>query len=149
MFDRQQDLFDESPSKEMTWRERYNKVIASSYWEKLRQRFLEKHDFKCCRCGWQKTYLDKSRNIELHHKTYERLGKERDEDLELVCSVCHVKADRERAEQGRRRAEDALYSSQFDGWASKVYGDDYESTVDEFAHERFCDWQERKSAEDW
>jgi len=147
MFERQRDLFDDKPPKEMTWRERYNTVISSKRWRKLRERFLAEHDSKCCRCGWKKTKWDKSRTIDLHHKTYERLGKEMDSDLELVCGLCHVIADRERAAKGRQRSELGLYEAQFNGWAEKVYGEDYVMFEDEFMHERFAEWQERKAME--
>lgn len=149
MFERQRDLFDETPPKEMTWREKYNAVISSKRWRKLREKFLARHDSKCDRCGWKKTTWDRSRTIDLHHKTYERLGEEIDADLELVCSVCHVKADKERAAAGRQRALAALYDAQFNGWATKVYGEDYGMFEDESMHDRFREWQERKQTEDY
>ena len=144
MFEQQRDLFDETPKKPMTWREQYNEVIGSRRWKRLRERFLKKHDNKCNRCGWQKTKFDKSRTLELHHNTYERLGCELDTDLELVCSACHVKADRERAKRSRKRSESALYDAQFGGWASKVYGDDFHMAEDQFMHEKFDEWRQRK-----
>ena len=149
MFEFQRDLFDDRPPKVLTWRERYNTVIASKRWRRLRAKRLEKCNHRCERCGWKKESWDKTRTLDLHHKTYERLGAEREEDLELVCSLCHEKADRERAAEGRRRSADALYDAQFDGWATKVYGDNYGMFEDEDMHDRFCEWQERKEMEDW
>lgn len=137
-----------APPKVMTWREKYSAVITSKRWRQLRERFMSQHDSKCRRCGWQKTNWDKSRTLDLHHRTYERIGKERDEDLELICSVCHAKADKERAAQGRQRGSEALYDAQFDGWANKVYGENYYMFEDEWMHDRFCKWQERKEMED-
>ena len=147
MFEHQRDLFDDTPPKEMTWREKYNAVIGSKRWRRLRQRFMSQYDSKCRRCNWQKTQWDKSRTLDLHHRTYERLGQERDEDLELVCSVCHIKADRERAAASQRRSAAALYDAQFDGWATAVYGDDYGSFVDQSMIDHFDDWIERKQDE--
>lgn len=34
-------------------------------------------------------YEDRTPRFNVHHKTYERLGEERMEDLELLCSPCH------------------------------------------------------------
>lgn len=38
--------------------------------------------YRCERCGAK-------RDLQVHHKTYERLGVERDQDLEVVCADCH------------------------------------------------------------
>ena len=40
--------------------------------------------------------------MEVHHKTYERLGKERRSDLEVLCPRCHRIADRERELQRKK-----------------------------------------------
>lgn len=144
MFEHQRELFDERPPKVLSWRERYNAVIASKRWRRLRAKRLSKCNHSCERCGWHKETRDKSRTLDLHHRTYERLGEERDEDLEIVCSWCHGKADRERAAEGRRRAKDALHDAQFNGWATKVYGEDYGMFEDEDMHDRFHEWQDRK-----
>jgi hypothetical protein len=43
---------------------------------------LKRARFQCQRCG--------SKNgLEVHHKSYERLGDERDDDLEALCRQCH------------------------------------------------------------
>lgn len=144
MFEFQADLFGDRQPRTLTWRERYNAVIASARWRRLRAKRLAKCDHSCQRCGWKKETWDKSRTLDLHHRTYDRLGEERDDDLELVCSLCHVQADRERAKEGRQRADKALYNAQFRGWASKVYGEDYGGDIDEDMRERFQEWQERK-----
>jgi hypothetical protein len=82
----------------------------------------------------------------LHHKTYERLGEETDEDLELLCVTCHEKADKDRAEDGKRRSRAALYDAQLNGWASKKYGDDWYEYMDECdVAEEFDEWVESRS----
>lgn len=149
MPERQRGLFDDSTSEELTWREQYNATISSKRWRLLRKRRLEKSNHSCERCGWKKQTWDKSRTLDLHHRTYERLGAERNEDLDLLCSVCHRKADRERAEEGRRRSAMALREAQFSGWAMKVYGEDYPLYDDEIMRDRFSDWMERKEVENW
>jgi len=134
-------------ARELSWREKYNLVISSPRWKKLRVKLIEKAGGKCPRCGWKKEKWDKSRTLELHHKTYERLGNERNEDLEIVCSHCHTKADIERTirnrEQGQRKSRKALEDARFDGWASKVYGDDYDDS-DGDKYDRYLDWAERR-----
>lgn len=134
-------------SRKMTWKEKYYEVIASARWKKIRQRFINKANGTCPKCGWKKESWDKSRTLDLHHKTYERLGNERDSDLELVCSVCHAKADIDRAAKNRREAEIkrsiALDNARFDGWARKVYGDDYYDE-DGDKYRRYADWAERQ-----
>jgi hypothetical protein len=43
---------------------------------------LRDAQWRCGRCG-------SKRDIEVHHTTYERLGKEWDSDLEVLCVNCH------------------------------------------------------------
>lgn len=156
MSEKQLGLFDEDdpkplgkPRKEsLLWRDKYNQVIASPRWKKLRARLIEKADRTCCRCKWKKESWDKTRTLDVHHKTYERLGYEWDSDLEVVCSRCHAVADIERSvrarEEAQRRGQHALYNARFNGWASKVYGEDFDDS-DEYKHDQFQDWIERQS----
>lgn len=60
--------------------ERYADYLASPHWEDVRQRFYAVNPRQCA-CG--------SKAVALHHRTYERLGAERLEDLEAVCRKCH------------------------------------------------------------
>lgn len=39
--------------------------------------------FRCGRCAGK-------RSLEVHHRTYDRLGWELDEDLEVLCGTCHA-----------------------------------------------------------
>lgn len=48
-----------------------------------RTRALKAVNFCCERCG-------SKRGLEVHHKTYERLGREWDQDLEVLCDDCHI-----------------------------------------------------------
>jgi hypothetical protein len=47
-----------------------------------RNRALRLASWRCSRCG-------EKRHLEVHHKTYERLGREYDQDLEVLCETCH------------------------------------------------------------
>lgn len=47
-----------------------------------RNRALMLAGYRCERC-------DSKRDLQVHHRTYERLGHEWDEDLEVLCDACH------------------------------------------------------------
>jgi 5-methylcytosine-specific restriction endonuclease McrA len=110
----------------LDWQARYRAVLVSARWRRLRLRLLRLRGIRCQHCGstWAPGY---KHSLQLHHRTYERLGDERDEDdVELLCAGCHEDADRERARQGQQRAEAALEQARFDGWMRRRYGSDWE-----------------------
>jgi 5-methylcytosine-specific restriction endonuclease McrA len=115
----------------------YRRVLASKHWRALKKRLRPK-DNACARCG------KIGYELALHHKTYVRLGHERDDDVEFLCPWCHAKADDERAAEGRRRSANALYAAQLEGWGRKVYGDGWEYVDYDEACERFDQWVEEK-----
>lgn len=61
----------------------YYGYLESNIWKRKRDWILNKNDFKCERCG------DKAKFV--HHKTYDRVGYEKPEDLMTVCLSCHGK----------------------------------------------------------
>lgn len=63
----------------------YKIYINSSKWKKKRLSFIKKYKNKCQCCWWE--FLDK--DLSLHHHTYQRVWKELDNDLALVCINCH------------------------------------------------------------
>lgn len=63
-------------------RTRYRAYIQTSEWRTRRNRVLKLTGFRCERCGAK-------RELQVHHKTYERLGREPDDDLEVLCPDCH------------------------------------------------------------
>ena len=65
-------------------REEYKAYLNSPHWQAIRKRLYKEYDYKCDRCGSPK-------NIQVHHLTYENLGEEKDEDLTVLCQVCHKK----------------------------------------------------------
>jgi 5-methylcytosine-specific restriction endonuclease McrA len=121
----------------------YRAVLASPRWRALRTRLRRERGDQCERC--RKTWAPGCRtSLQLHHKTYERLGHERDSDVELLCEPCHESADVERAAASRRRAEQALADARYAGWLRAQYG---EGRVDDHwddheMYERFNDWVE-------
>lgn len=67
----------------------YLSYIHSESWKVKRSQFIEwckgSSNYYCWRCR------DKSMLYQVHHQTYERLGKENFSDLELLCISCHKK----------------------------------------------------------
>lgn len=66
----------------------YNRFITSAGWRTSPARLeeLEASGFRCrvCNAGPEDAQL------EVHHRTYERLGCEETSDLTTLCSECHV-----------------------------------------------------------
>lgn len=89
--------------------------------------------------------------LEVHHLNYDRIGSELDIDLEVLCRECHVDADKEREERVSADADDRRYSARLDGWASKVYGENWAESSDggEAAAEDFERWLDDQPPEDW
>jgi hypothetical protein len=60
----------------------YESYLASDHWQQKRKQALARaHD--CCQICNSPEYLN------VHHRTYERLGNERPEDLTVLCRSCH------------------------------------------------------------
>ncbi len=63
----------------------YRLYIRSKEWKRRKQQYALLHPKVCFICG-----CDEDEGIILHHITYERLGEERDEDLEWLCTNDHL-----------------------------------------------------------
>jgi 5-methylcytosine-specific restriction endonuclease McrA len=125
-----------------SWRERYEQRIRSSQWKNMKRDLIRMRGDRCERCHLNVT-------LELHHKTYDRLGHEHLSDLELLCPRCHSIADAERAAAGRRRSATALHDAGLATFAEKKYGEDWESDRDyESVSEEYEQWLER-NADEW
>ena len=63
----------------------YQQYLQSDHWQDVRKRYWKSklHDGSCWACG------EKNKPLQLHHKTYKRIGKERLNDLILLCGMCH------------------------------------------------------------
>jgi 5-methylcytosine-specific restriction endonuclease McrA len=84
--------------------------LDSPEWWQRRKLALERAGYECQRCG-AKTLLN------VHHCTYQRVGAELLDDLQVLCETCH------RAEHALRNREKRLYELYgqdrlFDRWAS-------------------------------
>lgn len=65
--------------------DQYQQHIASGQWQSLRRRVKEERGNCCERCGAENV------SLALHHKHYGTLGKERPQDVEVLCQDCHLK----------------------------------------------------------
>ena len=63
----------------------YASYITSHAWQKKAREMREKAGFKCQLCA----AIDKPLNV--HHNNYDRLGREIDSDLIVLCEPCHQK----------------------------------------------------------
>ena len=60
----------------------YQAYLNSNEWQETRQRIFKRDNFRCVKCG-------ESKNLHVHHITYENLGEEKDADLVTLCDKCH------------------------------------------------------------
>jgi hypothetical protein len=58
--------------------------LRSSEWKEKAHRIKEKYGSKCAICN-------SSNKLNVHHRTYENLYHEKDEDLICLCNKCHSK----------------------------------------------------------
>lgn len=61
----------------------YEKYLLTSWWRVRRNRALKDGGYKCVACGCR-------RDLQVHHLSYDRLGDEQPEDLEIRCRGCHL-----------------------------------------------------------
>lgn len=74
-----------------TWADRIPDVSSSTYhdyllstiWARTRQLAFEFYGRRCCLCNSED-------DLNVHHRTYERLGRERLADLVVLCRECHA-----------------------------------------------------------
>lgn len=64
----------------------YGDYLKTGHWQTLRKKKLRKAKGRCRECG------TKYQILHVHHKTYERRGEERLDDLVVLCAKCHAKA---------------------------------------------------------
>jgi hypothetical protein len=99
---------------------------SETWFLKSRQTIYERGN-ECERCGLPgyPHYV-----LQVHHLNYDRLGFERDEDLQVLCLDCHEEADAERKREVAAQQAAALWNARVNGWATKKYGEDWEEYMD-------------------
>lgn len=65
------------------YKAKYYSYLKSSKWKSIRNSIIEDRK-RCERCY-------SIQELQVHHKTYENVFNEKDEDLELLCKSCHRK----------------------------------------------------------
>jgi hypothetical protein len=65
-------------------RDEYSKYLWSEEWQAKRRLALDAAGGRCCRCR-------RRDQLQVHHKTYERVCHEEPSDLLVLCRDCHAK----------------------------------------------------------
>lgn len=66
-------------------KQEYKEYLRSSIWRQKRRLARLRAHGKCQRCGERLV----KKEVHTHHLTYDRIGRERPEDLQVVCKGCH------------------------------------------------------------
>lgn len=64
----------------------YADYLQSPEWKERARQARQRAGYRCQRCG------SKQGPFEVHHRTYTRKGKERPDDLLVLCRICHQSA---------------------------------------------------------
>ncbi len=68
-------------------KERYTEYVKSDRWKELREIVLKRCNHQCQNCLNTKW-------LQMHHRTYERVGHELLTDLTILCRRCHTRQHR-------------------------------------------------------
>jgi hypothetical protein len=66
----------------------YAEYLQTEHWQQVRQAALTRAEYRCQVCN-------SPYHLQVHHRTYERRGEERDTDLTVLCDTCHGRFHRE------------------------------------------------------
>jgi 5-methylcytosine-specific restriction endonuclease McrA len=67
------------------WTGTLRAYLKTARWQRKRQAAFDHYGQECGRCG-------STRDLDVHHRHYRRLGREKMKDLEVLCSECHLAA---------------------------------------------------------
>lgn len=129
-------------ASDIEWRKRYEKHLKSAQWKNTRRDLFRLRGEKCEVCG------RRAANLEIHHLTYERLGKELPSDLKIVCKKCHEDEDQKRKMEVYAKREARRESAAFSTWFEKKTGMEC-AYATECDWDDFQRWMERKSEDSW
>jgi hypothetical protein len=83
-----------TPSVSELRRMPYGEYLQTPHWQHKREEKLRAMGYRCQLCN----RASSEAALDVHHRTYERRGEERDEDLTVLCRECHYRHH----EHGRR-----------------------------------------------
>jgi hypothetical protein len=71
-------------------KKKYAAYLASSHWQQLRKEYLDEAS-ECEKCAIPRWFAEIAydQDLHLHHLSYQNLGKEGLEDLQVLCRRCH------------------------------------------------------------
>jgi hypothetical protein len=72
------------PDRRTKFSTKYAEYLRSAHWALLKLNTIIARGMRCERCASLK-------DIDLHHLTYQRLGRELPQDVLLLCRMCHTK----------------------------------------------------------
>ena len=75
----------------------YADYLQGTHWRHFRYEFYRQKDLVFCECCGN----EDPRGIALHHKTYERLGREQFDDVLMLCEDCHDRVHSHAGEIGQ------------------------------------------------
>ncbi len=61
----------------------YPDYLKSEHWQRMRRRAISLAGFRCHDCD------DRQSELHVHHLNYDRVGRERQSDLRVLCKRCH------------------------------------------------------------
>lgn len=123
----------------------YEIFIKSAQWRNICATMIKLANSKCERCG------NSPARLEVHHLNYERFGgRERRNDLLVVCKTCHEQVEIIRQQELKKKAQKALHDARFRGYIIKLHGEEYWLTEvpTEEDYEAFEAFLERKEEEE-
>lgn len=79
------------------FKRQWPKYLKSPWWQKRREQAIRQAEERCEHCGKtrEQARCDFGDDLNVHHLRYERLGQEKDGDLEVLCYECHKREHRE------------------------------------------------------
>lgn len=101
----------------------YMRYLRSPEWRAHRERALAAADHRCQRCGAPD-------ELEVHHLSYDRLGFERPQDLQVLCNPCHA------LEHGRGAKRDRVMGVEEAFWIGMARGLERDRELDELETEQ-------------
>lgn len=79
----------------------YAEYLASPEWGRTRVNALDRAGNRCQLCNAKKA-------LQVHHRTYERVGMEADSDLTVLCRACHSKFHGKQPNEKRKVPKSAV-----------------------------------------